>query len=362
MRVLLDFHHHALAESMLQMLEDRFAAYAYFPVGMEWFDEGIWQFERAWHGDAIARQYLVGVWAQATEVEPGLFALADPRHPGRTLHGMSLARAREMPWDRVISSLPDNDAGYAAFAEQHGARFGVQLGNNHQQSRFDLASFILASTTLPGMEQLTAHPDGWGRVLEYAGVPTVVYHQSFDLQVFRPGAPEDAQRDVIASFVNCFPETPVYSAFLEMARGWCYDFDWRVYGAYGSAPADELAAGNLSVVPEIADAMRAARIGWHTKYWSDGYGHVIHNWFAVGRPVVGSLRYYRDKLAAPLFVEGVTAWDVDSYAPDELLRLLRRLRDDDDFYARACEASAARFRELVDFEREEAAIWQVLGA
>ena len=36
---------------------------------------------------------------------------------------------------------------------------------------------------------------------------------------------------------------------------------------------------------DVAAAMRDSDVAWHTKIWSDGFGHVIHNWFAVGRPV-----------------------------------------------------------------------------
>jgi hypothetical protein len=30
----------------------------YRPIGMDWFEQGYWNHERKWHGDAIAKQYL----------------------------------------------------------------------------------------------------------------------------------------------------------------------------------------------------------------------------------------------------------------------------------------------------------------
>lgn len=360
MRVLADFHHHALAESLAVLFSDRFGAELFFPAGMDWFAEGYWAFEKEWHGDRVARQYLDGIWANAT-TRDGLELLTDPRHPGRMLRGVTLAAAREMTWDLVLSTLPANDAGLHRFSGETGARFGVQLGNNGQDSRLDLATFILASTTLAGREPDTADPAAWGRVMEYAGLPTVVYHQEFDLGTFRAGAPAEADRRTIASFVNCFPETPVYSSFLALARSWGDLADWKVYGSYGSAAPDEYAAGDISWVPAVADAMRAARIGWHSKYWGDGFGHVAHNWAAVGRPLLVSRRYYVDKLAGALFVEGDTAWDIDAYSPEELRRIVVRLQTDDAWYAERCAAMAGRFRELVDFDKEADAIRSVLG-
>ena len=113
MRVLIDRHHHALHESYHLTLVDRFGWQLFAPYGMEWFDEGIWQFEKQFHGDAVARQYLLGIWGAPNH---GVLAVEDTRHPNRTLLGVTLDAARDMEWDLVISSLPHNDEGYHRFA------------------------------------------------------------------------------------------------------------------------------------------------------------------------------------------------------------------------------------------------------
>jgi len=355
-RVLTDLHHHALAESELMLFEDRFGWFTYFPAGMEWFDEDIWQFEKAWHGDKVARQYLEGWWDDA-ELKNGIYIRKDPRHPWRTQHGVTLAAAREMDWDYVISSLPHNDVGLHGFAKEHGAKFGVQVGNNLQDSDWTRAEFILSSSTLPGLGLEAA-----GKVSTYRGIPTVVYHQEFSLDTFRFEYPP-ANRREIASWVNCFGEGPSYPDFLKFARQYADEFDFKVYGALGSAKADEFtdAGADVSFVPDVADLMRAARVGWHSKHWSDGFGHTIHNWFAIGRPVVGYARYYADKLAGPLWVEGETSFDIEGLSEADLAALLRRLCEDDEYHERICTASAARFREIVDFDGEAEAIRMMLS-
>lgn len=351
MRVLTDFHHHALAESLLLLFEDRFGWEVYFPAGMEWFEQDHWQFERSWHGDKVARQYLEGIWSDAT---PGPLRLrTDTRHPGRIHKGITLAAARDEPWDIVLSSLPHNDEGMHRFAREAGAVFGVQVGNNVQQSRWDLAAFVLSSSTLEG------HGPEWiGQRFVHRGLPTVMYHQEFDLGTFRHEWPPANRREV-ASWVNCFAETEPYQQFRYLARAHGDEFDWRAYGAYGSAPVDELAAGDISLVPEVAERMRAARVIWHAKAWSDGFGHVIHNAFAIGRPVVGWQRYYADKIAGPLWVEGVTSFDMER-SEGAILDILRRLRDDDDLHRQMSQNAAERFREIVSFDEEAAAIHRLL--
>lgn len=352
MRVLVDRHHHALHESYHLTLVDRFGWEVLAPYGMDWFHREAWNFERAFHGDAVARQYLEGIWGDVTPDAHGVVHVKDVRHPDRWLHGVTYEAARDMDWDLVICSLPHNDEGLWQFAQDVRARWGVQVGNNVQQSRWDLASFILSSSTLDGFG-----PEWVGKRFDYQGVPAVMYHQEFSLDIFRHEYPP-AESKSIASFVNCFPETPPYAQFVEMARAYPDEFDWKVYGAYGSAPMDDLSAGDISWVPDVADRMRASRIIWHAKHWSDGFGHVIHNAFAVGRPVVGWQRYYADKIAGPLWVEGVTSFDMERFD----VETLRRLRDDDDRHRVVSENAAWRFRQIVDFDHEAEIIRGLLEA
>ena len=135
-----------------------------------------------------------------------------------------------------------------------------------------------------------------------------------------------------------------------------------MFGAYGSKPEDLWAAGNLSPCSAVGDAMRASDIAWHTKQWSDGFGHVIHDWFSVGRPVIGHEWYYRSQLAGPLWQEGVTSFDITDKSVDEVAGIIDRLANDPDLRLRMGENAAKRFREVVDFDEEEQAIRRMFEA
>ena len=166
----------------------------------------------------------------------------------------------------------------------------------------------------------------------------------------------------ISSFVQCFAEnTRTYADFTRIATDHP-EFDWRVYGAYGSCPTDQWAAGNLSKCADVGAAMRASDVAWHTKQWSDGFGHVIHNWAAVGRPLIGHEWYYRTQLAGPLWQEGVTSFDLTDKAPDVVAGIVDRLYGDPDLRLRMGENLAARFREIVNFDEEEQAIRRMFEA
>jgi len=336
MKVLCDFHHHDLWES-LELLCDRLGWDLYRPMGMEFYDEGYWNFERAFHGDRIARQYLEPLPTD-TDVR------ADKSHPGRNIKLLTLEQARDLRPDIVMASVSHNHEGFARFAKEVGATFGLQLGNvrfshiDMAEDRWDLAAFGLVSSIMPGP----------------IPKPHVVYHQEFSLEDFRHEPPQEHERTVVSSFVNCFAENPEgYRTFREVAD-LAREIDWRIYGSYGSCPVDEYAAGDLPRCAMVGDGMRASDIAWHTKQWSDGFGHVAHNWAAVGRPLVGFESYYRSQLAGPLWVEGVTSIDITGRSADDIRRLVRSL--DPETRLRMGDAMAARFREIVNFDEEEQAI------
>jgi len=254
MRLLIDFHHSDLFESHLLLMADRYGWEVWRPIGMEWWDEGYWQFEREYHGDAVAKQYLQ-VWD--SDLDSGAIVYRhDKTHPWRELRMVRLDVALSMDWDVVISSVPDNDAGLARFAKQVGATFGVHVGNEAQFSAFGQAAFALCSARMP-----------------YAlPCPSVEYHQPFDTDtVFYHDYPPVESKSV-ASFIQCFAENQVpYAEFLAHARR-IPDMDWKVYGAYGGHEEDEFACGNLEPVTEVGRRMRQTRVVWHSKAWSDGFG------------------------------------------------------------------------------------------
>lgn len=340
MRVLADYHHSDLFESYQLLFADRFGWDVYAPYGMAWFDEWYYSFERAVHGDAVARQYLEGVWQDVVD-KGDHFERPDYTHPGRTIKGVTLEQARAQKWDIVIASVPDNDAGFHRLAKETGGHFGIQMGNAGQFSDWDRAEFGLVSTNFIGVPPK----------------PYVVYRQEFNLQDFKHEWPP-AEPKSIGSFMQCFAENRgkdrglFYDQWQRLASA-NRDFDWKVYGAYGSEEEDEWACGNLPSTPAVAAAMVRTGIFWHAKYWSDGYGHVIHNMFAVGRPIFAYHSYYADKLAGALFVPGTTMVSLDGLSDHEIVDYLRRFRDPSETEAwRMGEAAAARFREVVNFDED----------
>lgn len=345
LRILTDAIHADLYQSLRMLFEDRLGCTLYRPIGMDWRTSGVWQFD----SDDVARQFLQP-WAEDLPgPTTGELYRYDASHPGRGTNLVSLAAARDTSWDLVLATLDQNQPGLHALAKQTGATFGIQVGNQGAANHWDLPQLALLSVTTPEL------PGGrpW--------MPHVFYRQEFSLgpDGYWADGGALADPDLVATRVQCITGTPDYQRMRQLAAA-RPDLRWRWYGHCGVP--DDLYGGNAHSTPQVAAEMHQARIAYHAKRWSDGYGHVVHGWFAIGRPVLGTARYYHDKLAGPLFVDGVTSYDLETHTDQEVLAWVDRMTHDDDAWRQACIASALRFREVVDFDAEADAILAMLEA
>lgn len=251
-------------------------------------------------------------------------------------------QAHDLKPDVVISTLVENDLGWAQFAKDVGATFGVQVGNQGADVHWLAARFAMLSSTTPGFTP-------W--------MPHVYYHQEFSLSDFAPD-PDGARviPGTVRSFVQCMLSAGRgYDRFQALAQA-----PWDVKYHGHCEPFDDLWAGNCHTTRAVAERMAEAQVAWHFKEWSDGYGHVIHNWAAIGRPMLVSADYYRDKLAGPLLHEGVTSWDIRRRTDGEIADLVNRLMTDRDFWLKHAHAMAERFEDVVDFDSEADAIRRMI--
>lgn len=351
MKVLCDAIHADLWESLRLLFEVRFGWQLYRPIGMEWFTSGIWNFERATLGDAVARQFLEP-WASDTRVTEGMldpYAVTaeysvrpDSSHPGQSIRLVTLEQARNQDWDLVLATLAENETGLCGFAHDNAAHYGIQVGNQGAANQWGMAEFGLLSVTTPGFVPFKPH---------------VTYRQEFSLADFHADGGALAQPDLVSTHVQCITQTADYGLFRDLAAR-TPELSWRWFGH--CEPRDELWGGDCPNTPAVAAQMHRARVAFHAKRWSDGYGHVVHNLAAIGRPMLATTDYYADKLAGPLFLEGVTSYSIDHHSRDELAAIVRRLATDDDTWRTMCEAMAARFAQVVSFDAEAAQIRTML--
>lgn len=343
-RVLVDRHQADLLYSLQLLFEDRLGFELYVPVGMEWWDEGYWQFGiQAYADDRLARQFLAIDAAYRREDEStmrlGHYVTFDHHHPERKLWAATLddVRATRDEWEFVVATVQDNQQGFHRLAGELGARYLLQVGNTGQQIDWGLDPLALVSSEMP---------------IEGRGVR---YHQEFDSAGtfgFRDPAGIDRRR--ISSFVNCMPQTRCWP-LLEEYRAALRDHRFSIHGIGGED-------GNIPGVAPIAAVMSQSGWGWHDKEQGDGFGHIIHNWAAVGRPLIGHASHYAGRLAEPFWEDLVTCVDLDRRSVSENVALIREISADPVWHSRMCRTIRGRFDELVDFDREAEQIRELLGS
>lgn len=330
---LVDRHQADLFYAMQLLFEDRLGLDVYCPVGQEWFDLGYWQFGHQHFGRALADQFL-DIDANWEEIEPGLFRTYDPAHPERAIHGLTHDAFRKLACcggvSHIVATVEDNQAGFARLAAEVSAMYVLQVGNTRQTIDWGLDPLALVSSEVP------------------IGGRGIRIHQPFDhTTTFRYREP-GAAGPRVASFVNLFPrldDWPLWEAVRDnLPAGWSS-------GIYGIDGHD----GNLHPVAAIADEMARAAFGLQLKPTGDGFGHVIHNWAAVGRPLIGRSSYYRGQLAEHFWQDGATCIDLDQHEPAEAAALIAAIFLDFPRYRRMCEAIRAEF-DRIDWDAEAEAV------
>lgn len=333
MKALIDRHQADLFYAMQLLFEDTLGIEVYTPVGHEWFDSGYWQFGHQHLGRALADQFL-GIDARYTWNDDCYLNL-DPAHPRRLIKCVTLEQFREMQgWTHIVATVQDNQSGFRRLADEVGAKYVLQVGNTRQDVAWSLDPLALVSSEVEII--------GRG----------VRMHQSFDHETtFGFKDPFLAGPD-ISSFVNLLPRIEeVWPAAEDLMRA-LPDFEYGIFGIDGPQ-------GNLHPVEAIATRMTLSAFGLHLKPTGDGFGHVIHGWAAVGRPLIGRGRYYKGQLAERFWQDGVTCVDLDLHTMDESAALIRDIWADFDRYAEMCHAIRAEF-DTIDWAAEADAIRALL--
>ena len=339
MRVLVDFHHSSLLRSLVMLFEDRLGAEVYRPIGMDWFHEGYWAINDQ---EDTARQFLStdGLYVpkdgtpllnkiqdKFPRMRAGHYRIDDSG--GETSHwAITLEAFAEEHFDFVIASIPAHVPIFKKLIEKYqpNAKLIIQMGNNWAIDNYP-GENVLASIA----PQLTA-------------ANAMFYHQEFDLEIFKPAPVEPSRK--IYSFLNIIQNSGIgwtdYQELKKMLER--QGFEFRAYG--GQCPD-----GNMTGARELADKMRESMMIFHVKPGGDGFGHIIHNAYAVGRPVITRSSHYKGQLADLLLVPG-TFIDLDKYGRAEVKNMLTRLAHDPDGLRAMGERAHAQFMNVVDYNRE----------
>jgi hypothetical protein len=342
MKVLTDFHHSSLLRSLNLLFNERLEMDIYRPIGMEWYHEGFWAINDQ---EDTAKQFLdmeqAYVPADGTpplntiftgNPQDGAFLVLDPG--GRSGHAAcTLDFFKRHDFDYVIASIPQHVSLYKKLIELYspGAKLIVQMGNNWNLQHYK-GHNVLASIALQPADDVNVH----------------FYHQEFDLDMFSAVKCKPTKK--IFSFVNIIQDTGIGWQDYNQLKEALEPKEYQVMAFGGQCPD-----GNMTGPFELSQAIQAAQFVFHVKPGGDGFGHIIHNAYAMGRPVITRPSHYRGQLAEQLLVPG-TFIDLDRYGPYEVVNIIEQLTNDPAELARMGQRAADRFKEVVNYDAEAAAI------
>lgn len=341
-RILTDFHHSSLLRATNMLFGDRLGMEVYRPIGMEWFEQGFWAIN-----DQVdtARQYLE-VDSQPLDNTPPLndakeALLHSPiaksltykvRDPGgaSTHSACTLEYFKQNQFDYVIASIPAHVALFERLIAEYQptAKLIVQIGNEWPLELFQGRN-VLASV----------------KPRHYPDTNAMFYHQEFSTEIFTPT--QNSATKKIYSFINCLEQqmSLAWSDFtsLEILLG-SRGFEFRSFGG-------QCRDGNMNGPEELAHKMHEAMMIFHVKEGGDGFGHIIYNAYACGRPIITRRRFYTDRLAEELLVPG-TFIDLDEHNLPAAFNMINRLAHDPTALADMGAKAARRFAEVVDYDAE----------
>jgi hypothetical protein len=112
--------------------------------------------------------------------------------------------------------------------------------------------------------------------------------------------------------------------------------------------------GNVSNINDMAQKIGESLYGWHLKAL-EGFGHVIHNWFACGRPPILRGSQHVGKPAGDLVEDGVTCIDLDKRSYGDNLAYIRKMAEPER-HTNLCWRAYKRFKNCVDYDADAAKI------
>lgn len=328
MKVLADYHHGNLYYSLHLLFTKRLGIELYRPIGLDWFFKGWWRVAEPYGNAQDTIDQYLGInnrrWDAYKnlngdyKLNDDIYHIYDPEN--NFFHNaITFDKFKEMKFDYIVATFPTHEDWEKLLQYQPNAKFIMQLGNEGQTTR---TKNVMCSTNefVPSSHQ-----------------NTFFYHQEFDLTDYRYTPPKNHNK--VSSFVVLLPEREKFLSFKEAMP----DFDFR---AYGPGAID----GILSDGEGISTEMRDSAFGYHNKPQGEGYGHIIHKWYASGRPCVVNYNMYKNKLAGKLLIPDVTCINLDE-SFDNVVKKIRYFSEAGR-HKKMCENAYNQFKKVCNFESE----------
>lgn len=324
MNVLLDIHHHDLFRSLYLLFRKRFGFNVFIPYGMEW--NTLHNYANYPSIDTV-KQYLVGVkhWINIAN------DLND-------LKFLTLEEFKDIDMDICVASLMENLQVYHDLNKSFDkkSKIVVQVGNNFPVSCIDnLGRNLMSSSTVVYNLSSIKHK--------------IFYHQEFDTSFFKPPEFLPDIKSVYSLqhyFGQGIPPYELDFKLFNTLKNKMPDFCYTCFGLGGDG-------GDIVGIPkEVSDVIKRCGFIFHVKPQGDGYGHIYHNAFGCGKPVIykSEYLYYNDIPMTPtLLFDDDTSIDLSRLNVDEAVNKILNMSNQ---YEHVTKMVYDKFKSVVNFDEE----------
>lgn len=321
--VFTEWHHGGLFQAMVNLWEKRLGGMVFAPVGYEWVREGIWRLSSR---PETQKQYLDPSSCQLAS--DGWLYYYD-RAEMRVQRRITFDQFKKIKFDIILATLQEHELTFRTLKEKHQpqAKYVRLAGNWGEQINWGLIDNFIDTT---------------GKYKPPSSLNYVVINQEFPLEYFYYSPPTCHKR--ISNFMNLLHESPAIEVWYQMKKA-LPDFDFKMYGAGGDD-------GNIEGLSILGQKMRESAFIFHIKHHGEGFGHVIHNAYAVGRPVITLWSVYEGKLASRFLIDNYSAILIDNCDIDTVVSRLRYWSDPKR-HQYLCENAYRLFKKYVNFDEDE---------
>ena len=342
MNILTDFHHNSLLRSFVLLFENRLGMNVYRPIGLEWFYEGYWaindQLSTAKQFLDFENQIIVDNTPPLNVIKDqsdGIYNVYDPGNVS-THKGITLESFKSRKFDYIIASIPNHIPLFQRLIKefQPQAKLIVQIGNNWSPHIFKGLNVL--GSVKPGSVQ---------------DANVIYYHQEFDTGIFK--IKDHKVSNKVSSYINLLQEFPIGWKDFIYLESQLKELSFKSYGG-------QCRDGNMNGANELADSMHNDDFVFHVKDHGDGYGHIIYNAYACGKPTIIRSSMYNNQLAQELFNDR-SCIDLDKYSIDDAIKKIKEIYLDDYEFNEMSINAYETFKNCVDFSYESQKILNWLG-
>lgn len=323
MKVFTEWHHGGLFHSLQMMFEGRLGGELFCQVGYDWADQGYWNINDL---PTTKIQYLDPKSCVLGKDRQALYFDSSEEIFQKRI---SLEGFKNTKFDIILCTLQNHQEAFKQLRDhyQPQAKLIRLCGNTGEQIDYSLFDGFIDTTGLYNCPE---------------NIPHVTINQEFPMAPFFWEEPK--KHKTIKNYMNCLREAKAFPVWQFLQRE-MPEFEFRMHGSNGDD-------GGVVGLFKLGASMRDMSFLFQIKHHGEGFGHVIHNAYASGRPAIAVYEFYAGKLASKFLINDYSAILLDDLNPQQAIEKIKYWSEPER-HLTMCKNAYKLFKDYVSFDEDE---------